>query len=517
MRLTSAAGFQHDLVVVGAGPVGIAALFHAAQAGLDAIGIEAGDGPLSSVRGFPEELIFLSPSVHFEVAGLPLDCKDAHQLTREELLHYFSRVLAWSRTRVECHQRCLALQPVPGGVELVVKGPRGMAVISARDVLITAWHAPRPVPAEYRDPTGVVSTFQGLSNPASLDHAKCVAIIGGGISAHEQAVSLMMRGHRVALVSRQRFLSAFRQPDFVKLLTATASALYQEASEVVVSAEGLSARTPAGPLRVDCTAVVTCLGLAPSTSTLDMLVRARALTSAEAKALQVALTPDQIFRTGTVHDLQAAMDRAAAGWPDLRELLFEGRNHIRGAGSALHVGGQDAGIRTSIETARLAVQAIVKPGSAPIGEGTLPQALIAWISQPPSVVPEFDTVASIRPIAVRAWTRTSMPAGQEDNRAVVLERPRDLPLKYLLGGASQDDVVLALLPLCDGLSPVKALAKELGVRTPKQKKLFTRLLCSLFRNNALTWLPPATTSVALPSLLPARCLASKPDRETANP
>ncbi|MEA2503272.1 MAG: hypothetical protein QOG36_315, partial [Actinomycetota bacterium] len=45
------------LVVVGGGPTGIAALFEARREGIEAVGLEAGPGPTTSIREYLNGLV----------------------------------------------------------------------------------------------------------------------------------------------------------------------------------------------------------------------------------------------------------------------------------------------------------------------------------------------------------------------------------------------------------------------------------------------------------------------------
>lgn len=102
---------RKDLAVVGAGPVGIASLWSANRQGLDAIAIEAAASPLETVRRFLPGLVTVSTPDEWAIDGLPVDCRDPHEVTREDLLSYYARVLAYGRLPVACSQSLVALDP----------------------------------------------------------------------------------------------------------------------------------------------------------------------------------------------------------------------------------------------------------------------------------------------------------------------------------------------------------------------------------------------------------------------
>ncbi len=53
----------------------------------------------------------LSPAYHYEVGGFPLDCRDPDLLTREELLHYYARVINHSGIEIVTNSKCVGLEP----------------------------------------------------------------------------------------------------------------------------------------------------------------------------------------------------------------------------------------------------------------------------------------------------------------------------------------------------------------------------------------------------------------------
>src|SRR6266849_8786641 len=102
--------------VVGGGPTGIAALFQAAQEGIEAVGLEAGPGPTTSIREYLNGLVLISRPTDYEIAGIPLDTRDPNQLTREEVLHYLGRVINYGDLDLRFQAPARELVPQDGRV-----------------------------------------------------------------------------------------------------------------------------------------------------------------------------------------------------------------------------------------------------------------------------------------------------------------------------------------------------------------------------------------------------------------
>src|SRR5712671_1053884 len=123
MVASTSAAAEVALVVVGGGPTGIAALFEARRQGIEAVGLEAGPGPTTSIREYLNGLVLISRPTDYEIAGIPLDTRDPNQLTREEVLHYLGRVINYGGLDLRFHARALAMVPQEGRV--LVRTPGG--------------------------------------------------------------------------------------------------------------------------------------------------------------------------------------------------------------------------------------------------------------------------------------------------------------------------------------------------------------------------------------------------------
>ncbi|AHM58955.1 FAD-dependent pyridine nucleotide-disulfide oxidoreductase [Flammeovirgaceae bacterium 311] len=81
---------QYDLIIIGAGPCGLACGIEAAQKGNNYLILEKGN-ITESVRRYPINMQFFSTSENIEVGGLPLISQDIRP-TRTEALKYYRRV-----------------------------------------------------------------------------------------------------------------------------------------------------------------------------------------------------------------------------------------------------------------------------------------------------------------------------------------------------------------------------------------------------------------------------------------
>lgn len=487
-----------DLAVVGGGPTGVAALFQAGLEGLSAVGLEAGPWPGASVSDYLNGLVLISRPSDYEIAGIPLDCRDGNQLTREEVLHYLGRVANYGRLRIRCNEPCTALE-ASGGVVLA-RTPRGG--VRARSVVVTTWYRKR------RPPPGLVNASSGVQVFESLHDAVAVAgkatvIAGGGLSAFEQATAIMMQGQKVTIVARHVLPLAFRTPHFEALVRATNSETVERAGDLGLQPGCLTYRMgrEAQVHSVACEALVLCLGHEVDPGVLEMLAASGVISQGELTQVKASSTPDGLIRHGL--SVQDAIKTALGAWPDFRSRLLGGVNGIRLAGGGLHIGGAHSGVKVSIQTAVVAVRDIAghpPPDylTAPMAGQAgvpLPLALARFVQLPPAEA-DASVLGCLRPLRIASWTRTTMAMRSRDSFEA---QPRPAlpgrgeataagPAPYLLAPQPDDPRLAPLMGLCDGSRSVTQILGQLG--SAADSRALMGMLRFLWYNNALTWLPP---------------------------
>ncbi|MCW3042532.1 MAG: FAD-dependent pyridine nucleotide-disulfide oxidoreductase [Actinobacteria bacterium] len=483
------------LVVVGGGPTGIAALFEARREGIEAVGLEAGPGPTTSIREYLNGLVLISRPTDYEIAGIPLDTRDPNQLTREEVLHYLGRVINYGSIGLRFHAPALELVPQDGRV--LVRTPVGDWL--ARDVVVTAWYRRRRPPPSLADPAsrgaglkGGVEVIEILHDPVAVAGRRPV-IVGGGMSAFEHATGVMMHGQPVTIVARHRLPGAFRTPHFETLVRDTGSRIVEGATDLALAEGGLAYRAGDGAGFVACDVLIPCLGHEVDPDVLAMLVAAGLVTEGEVAQVMASPTPDTMIRHG--RSVPDAIQAALAAWPDFRTRLLGGVNGIHLAGGGLHIGGAHSGVRVSINTAVVAVRDIAgHPPPDYMATGPLPVALARWVQLPPPEAP-WDLLRAIRPIRIAAWTRTNMAMRSRDSFEAK-PQPVAAGSPFLLAPKPEDPRLDQVLAMADGSVSVGGMAERLGIADDRGRRELTRLLRYLWWNNALTWLPPLDQRVS---------------------
>ncbi|NPC46307.1 hypothetical protein D7X99_26705 [Corallococcus sp. AB032C] len=482
------------LCVIGGGPTAVAALFEARARGIPALALEAGATPLASLHAHIEGLVYLSPASHWEVGGLPLDCRDSLECEREDVLHYYARVIQMGRLDIRCRHRCVGLRPDADGVTVEVETPEGRIEVRAEEVLVTAWYERRPLPPDSVEPGSRVEVREGLRSAAEMAGRR-VAVLGGGISGFEQAGALMMAGQPVTLLMRGAPRGMHRLPHFARLVEATGSRLVPNASAVRVTRDGVTYHEGGEARHLPCDVLVAACGARLSPHVLELLTRARVLTADEVRGLRESVSLEEAKQAHPDWTAAEQERLAVESRPDLWPLVFEGRRRVRLAGGPLHVGASNAGVMVSIATAVFAVRAMagarVPAGMAP----PLARALLnleALLQVLRDDVPP-ERVESLRPLAVGSWSRAWVhPHLLERPTAQSVERTTGLdPTRFLLPpGLGASDMERELLGLADGTTSIAEIADANEMTDPVERAKLVATFRNLWSRNVLTWLPP---------------------------
>jgi thioredoxin reductase (NADPH) len=197
--LASGSGENFDLLVIGAGPTGLACAIEAQKAGLNAVVVEKGC-ICNSLFHYPAHMTFFTTSERLEIGDIPFPSPNAKP-TRAEALQYYRLVAAHYRLDIRQYHRVERVTGADGGftVETVDRFGRTGA-LKARKLAIATGYYDRPnymqIPGEnlskvhhyYFDP----HPFYGMD----------VVVVGGKNSAAIAALELWRSGARVTLVYR---------------------------------------------------------------------------------------------------------------------------------------------------------------------------------------------------------------------------------------------------------------------------------------------------------------------------
>lgn len=184
-----------DVVVVGAGPSGLACAIEAKKYGLSCVVLEKG-GITNSILRFPTQMIFFTTPELLEIGGVPL-VSEREKPTRNEALKYYRKVVGAFQLDVHQYEEVTATEQLESHVFRV---RTTAAAYNARNVVLSIGYYDNP---NFMDVPGEdlphVSHYYTEAHPF---FKRDVVVIGGKNSAAEAALDLFRGGARVSLVHR---------------------------------------------------------------------------------------------------------------------------------------------------------------------------------------------------------------------------------------------------------------------------------------------------------------------------
>jgi len=191
-----------DVIIVGAGPSGLATAIAAKHFNLDYVVLEQG-ALVDGIVRFPINMVFFTTPELLEIGGLPLTTP-YDKPTRAEALLYYRKVVDTFQLQISLFEQVTAIQP-PGGpgepFAVESRTARGVTRIrEARNVVLAMGYYTQPnmlnIPGE--DLPHVTHFYK----EAHLYYRQRVVIVGGKNSAAEAALEIHRAGGQVTMVHR---------------------------------------------------------------------------------------------------------------------------------------------------------------------------------------------------------------------------------------------------------------------------------------------------------------------------
>jgi len=184
-----------DVIIIGAGPSGLAAAIEAKKYGLSYVVLEKG-GLTNSILHFPTQMIFFTTPELLEIGGIPL-VSEREKPSRNEALKYYRKVVGTFQLRVHQYEEVLRIQRTESGIFHV---QTANASYEARNIVLSIGYYDNPnfmgIPGE---DLPHVSHYYTEAHPF---YDRDVVVIGGKNSAVEAALDLFRGGARVSMIHR---------------------------------------------------------------------------------------------------------------------------------------------------------------------------------------------------------------------------------------------------------------------------------------------------------------------------
>lgn len=260
---------QIDLLIVGAGPCGLAAAISAQNAGLEVVVVEA-HSVVSTITQYPTYVRFFSTAEKLSLGGMPF-VVSAEKPSRRDALAYYREVVKHFGIRVRQYERVESISRTDTGfvVRSLSRGgtPRDT---HAKAVVVATGYFGSPnrlgVPGE--DLAHVAHVYREGHEAFDQD----VVVVGGGNSAAEAALDLWRSGARVTLThfgpTFDKRIKPWVLPDFENRAKEGSIAVRWNRRVTSLDADFVHMSGPSGDERLPASFVYVMTGFAPNTGLL---------------------------------------------------------------------------------------------------------------------------------------------------------------------------------------------------------------------------------------------------------
>ncbi|MGH9563149.1 MAG: YpdA family putative bacillithiol disulfide reductase [Terracidiphilus sp.] len=236
-----------DLLVVGAGPTGLATAIEAQKAGFRVVLVDKGC-VCNSIFHYPAHMTFFTTSELLEIGGIPFPSPNAKP-TRNEALEYYRQVAAYYKLDIRQYQRVERVTGSDGNFTVHTNDRFGRSgELKARKLALSIGYYDLPnimdVPGEH---LGKVHHYYHDPHPY---YGMDVAVIGGKNSAAIAALELWRHGARVTLIHRgpgiHRHVKYWIKPDIENRIKNGEIKAYFDSRVTEITPDSIAIETPSG-------------------------------------------------------------------------------------------------------------------------------------------------------------------------------------------------------------------------------------------------------------------------------
>lgn len=252
---------HYQVIIVGAGPIGLACGIEAQKAGLSYVIIEKGT-LVNSLYHYPANMTFFSTSDKLEIGGVPFVSNNAKP-TRAEALEYYRRVAENYNLLINFYEKIEAIVPdTAGGYEVYSDKQNYRA---ANIILATGFYDianKLDIPGE---DLPKVTHYYAEPHPY---YRQKVIIVGANNSAVDAALETWRKGAEVTMVIREAEIGArvkyWVRPDIVNRIKEGAIQALFNSTLVEIKPKSVDIKTPDGLVTLENDFVIAATGYQPN-------------------------------------------------------------------------------------------------------------------------------------------------------------------------------------------------------------------------------------------------------------
>lgn len=251
---------MYDLIIIGAGPIGLACGIEAQKAGLNYLIIEKGC-LVNSLYNYPANMTFFSTSERLELDSIPFVSNNAKP-TRSEALEYYRRVAVHRKLNVNLFEEVTGLIPEASNYKILTNKNH---YVTKNVVLATGFYdIPFMIGVEGEDLPKVTHYYK---DPHFYAMTK-VLVVGANNSAVDAALETWRKGAEVTMVVRQseigRRVKYWAKPDIENRIKEGSIKAYFDSEISKITENEAIIKTPEGEITIPNNYVIAMTGYQPN-------------------------------------------------------------------------------------------------------------------------------------------------------------------------------------------------------------------------------------------------------------
>lgn len=191
---------MYDLLIVGAGPIGVTCAIEAQKAGIKYVVIEKGV-LVNSLYNFPTNMTFFSTSKKLEIGGIPFISHN-EKPTRREALEYFRRVNEDWKLNINFYEKVLTINKLDKDIFQIDTSKN---IYQSKSVIIVTGFY--DLPKRLNIPGGNLPKVKHYYDDWHPYIGQKVVVVGAANSACDVALELYHKGAEVTMVVRKKSIS----------------------------------------------------------------------------------------------------------------------------------------------------------------------------------------------------------------------------------------------------------------------------------------------------------------------
>lgn len=255
-----------DILIIGAGPIGLAAGLEAQREGLSYLIVERGC-LVNSIYNYPLNMTFFSTSERLEIGGIPFTSLNAKP-TRAEALEYYRRVADSADLNINLFEEVQNLQPEDEVYRIFTSKGEYLA---RKVVVALGFYG---IPNLLHVPGEELPKVRHYYFDPHYYFRQRVIVVGANNSAADAALETWRKGADVTLVVRQPELGSIKywtKPDLENRIKAGEIKAYFNTSITEIREREVDIQTPEGKLTLENDFVLAMTGYQPDFSFLEKI------------------------------------------------------------------------------------------------------------------------------------------------------------------------------------------------------------------------------------------------------